>query len=146
MDNEKNEIHAPDISGEKMKMPTNQVTTPVAKDSDKNALSGIIILILALLLVFILGGLYLWFSALMAEQQTNSTITAPEPVIERPTAEENNEPESTTAEAAIETGEAMSTSDEIFAIEADLEATDLKGIDAELAAIEAELEAAATTN
>ena len=57
------------------------------------------------------------------------------------TAEENNEPESTTADAQVQALETVSTSNEIEAIEADIESTDLDELDAELEAIDAELDA-----
>ena len=135
-----NEVHAPDLSHEEMKLPENMADAPAEKPASTTPLNGIIIVILILLLVFILGGLYFWFSQLTL--QNNAPAPQPAPVVERPTAEENNEPESTTAEAAVETQQALSTSDEITAIEADLEATDLDSLDTELNAIDAELEAA----
>lgn len=134
--NPDNEVLAPDLSNEEMKMPENSTlgATPVAEH--RTPVNAIIIAILALLLIFILGGMYYWFSQLTAQTEVNPSPT------ERPTAEENNEPESTTAEAAVETQQALSTSDEIAAIEADIQATDLDALDAELTAIDAELEAA----
>lgn len=129
---------APDLSQEEMKMPENSVASHAIVEPSQTPVNGIIIAILALLLVSILAGMYYWFSQLTNQPRTT---TLPTPV-ERPTAEENNEPESTTAEAAVETQAALSTSDEIAAIEADIEATDLDSLDAELNAIDAELEAA----
>ena len=140
MNEEHHDVHAPDLAGEEMKMPETAVSKDTSPAPSTAPLNGIIILILILLLVFILGGLYMWFSQLMMGDSPSTT--QPAPVVERPTAEENNEPESTTAEAAVETQQALSTSDEIAAIEADLEATDLDALDAELNAIDAELEAA----
>ena len=141
MNEEQHDVHAPDLRGEEMKMPETANTTPQATAPSASPLGGIIIVILVFLLIVILGGLYLWFAELM--NGSRSTPTTPTlPAIERPTAEENNEPESTTAEAAVETQAALSTSDEIAAIEADIEATDLDSLDAELNAIDAELEAA----
>lgn len=135
MENEtKNTVGAPDLSGEEMKMPENSNPPSETGGDTPSPVNGIVIAILALLLIFILGGMYYWFSQL--------TIEAEAPAAERPTAEENNEPESTTAEAAVETQTALSTSDEIAAIEADIAATDLESLDAELNAIDAELEAA----
>jgi len=134
MEPEQNQAQAPDLSNEEMKMPEKVTTHTVDNDSSRNPVNGIIIAVLVILLLCILGGMYYWFS-----QLTNQV--APAPTIERPTAEENNEPESTTAEAAVESQTAMSTSDEISAIEADIEATDLESLDAELNAIDAELDA-----
>lgn len=136
MDQENQPMQAPDLSHEEMKMPENSVVHSAPKSSKQTPVNGIIIVVLALLLILILGGMYYWFS-----QLTTAVTPTPAP-IDRPTAEENNEPESTTAEAAVETGQALSTSDEIAAIEADIEATDLDSLDAELNAIDAELEAA----
>jgi len=135
--NNDQDVQAPNLEGEAMKMPTGAgAATPQSEST--TPLNGIIITIMIVLLLFILGGLYLWFSQLML-QDTQSPVA---PIIERPTQEENNEPESTTAEAAVETQQAVSTSDEIAAIEADIEATDLDALDAELNAIDAELDAA----
>ena len=127
---------APDLSGEEMKLPENSAPQATANETRAVPVNGIVIVILALLLIFLLGGMYYWFSQLTA----NVVVEAP--VVERPTAEENNEPESTTAEAAVEIQNTMSTSDEIIAIEADIAATDLDSLEAELNAIDAELDAA----
>jgi flagellar basal body-associated protein FliL len=137
MEQEQNTAQAPDLSNEEMKMPENMGTHPIQKAPSNTPVNGIIIAVLAVLLIAILGGMYYWFSQLT--EQATSMAT---PEIERPTAEENNEPESTTAEAAVETQQAMSTSDEISAIEADIAATNLNELDAELNAIDAELNAA----
>ena len=112
-----------------LKMPNSQ-TSP----EESHAHLGVILGVLIVILLLILGGLYLW----------GTTLTQPteEASPERPTAEENNEPESTNAEAEVQTTQAVSTSDEIEAIEADVEATNLEELDAELEAIEAEFDAA----
>ena len=123
------------IPESEMKMPAGTE----APESEKSSM-GIILGVLIVILVLILGGLYLWGTTL--QQATPEPTPA---AVERPTAEENNEPESTNAEADVETLETVSTSDEIEAIEADLEATDLDALDAELQAIEAELDAALST-
>ncbi len=91
--------------------------------------------VLITLLIIILAGLYVW-GKMLSEQIVPANPTTE---IERPTAEENNEPESTNAEAEVETLDALSTSDEISAIEADLRATDATNMDAEITAVEAEL-------
>lgn len=123
-----------DVVGEDMKMPEN--SGPVIDTPEEKAVRGPVILMLGLLLLAVLVGLVLWFTNL------NSTPAAPVPApVERPTDEENNEPESTTAEAQTDNLETVSTSDEISAIEADIEATDIEALDAELEAIEAELDA-----
>ena len=137
MEQEQQTAQAPDLSNEEMKMPENMGTHIVQKAPSNTPVNGIIIAVLAVLLILILGGMYYWFSQLTEQA---STLNAP--AIERPSAQENNEPESTTAEAAVETQQALSTSDEITAIEADIAATDLDGLDSELNAIDAELNAA----
>lgn len=119
--------------GEEMKLPEN--SAPVTEVEEK-PVRGPVILLLGLLLLAVLIGLVLWFTNI--NQSPEPALTTP---IERPTPEENNEPESTTAEAQTDNLETVSTSDEITAIEADLEATDIEALDAELEAIEAELEA-----
>jgi hypothetical protein len=127
---------SPDIIGEEMKMPANSNVMP--EPEEKAKVRGPVILIIGLLLLAILAGLIMWFMNLM-NQPTPTPAPAP---VERPTDEENNEPESTTAEAQTDNLEVVSTSDEISAIEADIEATDIEALDAELEAIEAELDAA----
>lgn len=111
-------------------MPEGDLAAPSVEPEHK-LISAPILILLMLLLLLILGGLGYWYLSLeepaMIEEFT------------RPTAEENNEPESTTAEAQVETMQAVSTSDEIPAIEADLESTNLDSLDAEIQAIEAEL-------
>ena len=101
-----------------------------------NPLSAPVIALLAIALVGLLGLLYVWFASMQnapAEQAPDAT---------RPSAAENNEPESTTAEAQVGNFQVISNSDEISVIEADLESTNLDALDAELTAIDAELEAA----
>lgn len=98
---------------------------------------GLLVFMLVVMLIGLLAGLYWWYEVI---SQPPATPAAP--VAERPTAAENNEPESTTAEAQVETMRAVSPSDELSAIEADLESTQLNALDAELTAIEAELDAA----
>lgn len=134
--NEEQNIPTPDFEGEEMKMPENTDAPQMPPAEKSSIINGPLLAVLAILLIAILGGMYYWFSTL------TPTEPAPAPVVERPTAAENNEPESTTAEAQTEVLNTVSTSDEIEAIEADLEATDLDSLDAELEAIDAELEAA----
>jgi hypothetical protein len=109
-----------------------QITQPVDTEGITN---GPILILLVVLLIAILGGMYRWFVILNNDVPTiNAGL--------RPTAAENNEPESTTAEARAEAMGVVSTSDEIPAIEADIESTDLDTMESELDAIEAELDAA----
>jgi flagellar basal body-associated protein FliL len=92
----------------------------------------IILGVIIVILVLILGGLYLWGSTLGP-----APVTVDESA--RPTAEENNEPESNTADAQVQALETVSTSNELDAIEADLEATNLDAIDMEIGTIDGEL-------
>lgn len=94
---------------------------------------GVIIGLLITILAMVFIGLYIW-----SEMMTRETLPT-SPTIERPTAAQNNEPESTTAEAKAEVLNIVSTSDELSAIEADLEATSMGDIETDLSAIEAEL-------
>ena len=104
--------------------------------TDAPSYTGISLGILIIILTILLGGLYLW-----GEELKKNTVI-PEPTKStRPTATENNEPESTNAEADVETLGAMSTSNELGAIEADLESTIITDPEADLTAIEAELSA-----
>ncbi len=100
--------------------------------------NGPILLLLVVLLISVLGGMYYWFTVV----RTNTPITYPTSL--RPSALQNNEPESATAEAQAEAMGVVSTSDEIPAIESDVESTDLESLDSELNAIEAEIDAAMT--
>jgi hypothetical protein len=128
----------PVVAEEEMVMPKeNPLDVVTAAAEDKAGQLGIILGVLIVVLVLILGGLYIWGSTIGA----GNTVEAI-PAADRPTAEENNEPESTNAEAEVETMGALSTSNEIEAIEADIESTDLDALDAELDAIDAELDAA----
>lgn len=123
---------------EKMIMPEESPLDVVAAAAeDKAGQLGIILGVLIVVLVLILGGLYIWGSTIGVGDTVQTMPTS-----DRPTAEENNEPESTNAEAEVETMGALSTSNEIEAIEADIESTDLDELDAELDAIDAELDAA----
>ena len=109
---------------------------PLYQD-DAPSYIGMILGILIIILMLLLGGLYLW-----GETQQKNTEIPNSTKGTRPTAAENNEPESTNAEAAVETLSAMSTSDELSAIEADLSSTIISDPEAELTSVEAEL----TTN
>jgi hypothetical protein len=123
----------PNLENEEMKMPTqspgNNSATPLEGHN------GLIISLLVAGLAIILIGLYLWYHATL--------IPVQEPVAEtsRPTAEMNNEPESTTAQAQTQSYTAVSSSDEMDAIEADLESTGFGSLEAEMAQIDSEFEA-----
>lgn len=131
---ENNKPTAPRFTREEMKLPQNSV---VEKNTETHsAATGPIIVLLAVLLLVVFGAMYYWFTLLNVAPAESPTIT-------RPTAEQNNEPESTTAEAQTESYGVVSSSDELSAIEADLESTNMDSLDAELQAIDAELEASA---
>jgi hypothetical protein len=110
----------------------NELMEPVHTESIAN---GPILVLLVILLIAILGGMYRWFVLL-----DNDIPAIPAGL--RPSALENNEPESTSAEARAEAMGVVSTSNEIPAIEADIESTELDSLESELNAIEAELDAA----
>ena len=133
-----NPIIEPNFDGEAMKLPTVSAhyATPTARSA--TIISLPIIILLSLILVAILGGFYYWYTLVVQEATTINTAT-------RPTADENNEPESTTAEARTETMDVVSTSDELSAIRADLDSTHLEDLDLEIPAIESELNAALDT-
>lgn len=110
-----------------------EMTTQPEMTNDEPIANGPVLALLAVLLLVVLGGMYYWYTNL--ESTEPAVVETPT----RPTAEENNEPESTTAEAQAGAATIVSTSDEISAIEADLESTDLESLDTELQAIENEL-------
>lgn len=124
------EQEQPVIPDSEMKFPTQM---PGQDPTEEHR--GMIIIILGAALLILLVGLFLWYRA------SQMPVLTPLPAPTRPTAEMNNEPESTTAEAQTESFGAMSTSDEIEAIEADLESTNLESLDSELLQIETELNA-----
>lgn len=124
----------PNLDDVPMHMPEGDLA-PAAEAPPHSITTGPIIILLVVLLVLILGGMYWWYvTKLQVPEVTPDTM--------RPTAEQNNEPESTTAEAQVENLNAMSPSNELSAIEADLEGTNLDSLDTEITAIEAELDAA----
>lgn len=126
MDNE------PHFDGEKMKMPSESNHT-AREDRATKETKGIFIFAMVAALLMILISLIYWYTIATVPVQTT-----PEPT--RPTAEMNKEPETPTATAQVESFGAMSTSDELGAIEADLESTNLDSLDAELTQIDTELE------
>lgn len=104
-----------------------------AGDEPIEARRGLLISLLVFALFVLLIGLFLWYKA------SQLPVTLPAPTTNRPTAEMNNEPESATAEAQTESFGALSTSNEIEAIDADLESTNLDSLESELIQIETEL-------
>lgn len=131
MDTQQQPTEKPNLDNVEMHMPEGDVSIPDAVGK-KNALTGPIILLLIFVLVLLLGGMIWWYF---------ETINEPVvPTATRPTAEENNEPESTTAEARVETTQALSTSDNLSVIEADLAGTEEVALESEFAAIESVLD------
>lgn len=128
-------IIEPDFEGEVMHLPQTRIATADTSDTTPRLLTAPIIVLLFLILVAILSGFYYWYTIVMSEQVVPQTTT-------RPTPEQNNEPESTTAEARTGLMDVVSTSDELDAIEADARSTNLDDLTAESPAIEAELNAA----
>jgi biopolymer transport protein ExbB/TolQ len=138
---EKNQpVIEPNFEGEEMKLPTVSAHRAVAAQTSGSILSWPIIILLVLILAAILGGFYFWYTLVVKEAQL--TVVP----ITRPTAAENNEPESTTAKARTQTMDVVSTSDELSAIKADISSTHLEDLDVEFPAIEAELDAAIPAN
>jgi flagellar basal body-associated protein FliL len=123
----------PNFEGEKMKVPSSNINVSAEDITIKDS-KGAFIIILVVALLVILVGLFFWY-------KSTQTLLAPVDTPLRPTAEMNQEPETTTATAQVESFGALSTSDEIGAIEADLESTDLTNLEIELQQIDAELEA-----
>jgi cytoskeletal protein RodZ len=125
----------PNFEGEVMKMPTESNNNPIAPSQAPIKKNLLIMLIGLLVLV---GGLMAyWYFVLSVPPKVTEIPT-------RPPLENNAEPETPTATAQTESFGAMSTSDEINAIEADIESTNLDSLDAEMMQIDAELNAAAS--
>lgn len=133
----KQPVIEPNFEGEVMHMPTKPANQAISAPATTRFLTAPIIILLFLILVAILGGFYYWYTIVMSEQVTPQGTT-------RPTAEQNNEPESTTAEARTSLMDVVSTSDELDAITADAQSTNLDDLTTETTAIEAELDAAIT--
>ena len=131
MNEDKSQSHnEPIITDDEMKLPDEEFR--IKKDPAASSHLGFVLSALIIILVLLLGGLYLW-----SKNMEKSEPTPTESV--RPTAEENNEPESNNAEAEVETLSAMSSSNSLEAIEADLENTELDNLDQELNTIEIEI-------
>lgn len=128
-------IIEPNFEGEAMHMPEAKISVMTEADTNPRLLTAPIIVLLFLILVAILAGFYYWYTIVMSEQISTETGA-------RPTAEQNNEPESTTAEARTGLMDVVSTSDELDAIAADAQSTNLEDLVTETTAIEVELGAA----
>jgi flagellar basal body-associated protein FliL len=134
---EKNQpVAEPNFEGDEMKLPTVSAHRAAVVQTSSSIISLPIIILLLLILGAILGGFYFWYTLVAKEA---SLTEAP---ATRPTIEENNEPESPTAEARTQTMDIVSTSDELPAIKADIDSTHLEELDSEIPAIESELNAA----
>lgn len=134
------QIIEPDFEGEVMKLPTTAINHLETSNTNtsRTAIPLPIIILFGLFLVGILGGFYYWYTIVMKEGTSA-------PIETRPTAAENNEPESTTAEVRTELLDIVSTSNELSAIKADAESTHLDDLTTEIPAIETELNAALKT-
>lgn len=115
----------PHIPKEALKFPT----TAVHKEHPRTFTW--VLFALVFVLAAILIALLVWLFVL--RQTPEVAVITPT----RPTAEENNEPESTTAEAAVTTQQALSPSTDVAAIETDLEGTTIPDLDPLFADIEA---------
>jgi hypothetical protein len=123
-------VNEPNFEGEEMKVPASMKAV-APEQTSTSLISGPILILLFAILLALLGGIYYWYTILMSE-----TIVVP---ATRPTAEMNNEPESTTAEARTSATDVVSTSDELDAIQADIESTRFDDIDDGFTAVENEL-------
>lgn len=117
-----------------MKLPSENFTAAAITENPKTQLG--LILTLAGVLLVIFGGLLYWY---YLSTTTPTSIETPT----RPPVAQNAEPETPTATAQTESFGALSTSDEITALEADIESTNLDSLDTELGQIDAMLEEAA---
>ncbi len=127
-------IIEPNFEGAAMRMPTSSKSKKIEVPKNDKVLSAPIIILLFLILVAILAGLFYWYLLVAKPEAIPAQL--------RPTALQNNEPESTTAEARTEVMDVVSTSDELSTIKADLESTYLGDLTAEVNPIKAELDAA----
>ncbi len=127
-------IVEPNFEGETMKIPSS-VDTAETTPEPTSILNGPIVLLLVAILFALLGGIYYWYTILMA-----TPVSVPIPT--RPTAEMNNEPESTTAEARTAAADVVSTSDDLDAISADVESINFEDLDTDFAAVDGELNSA----
>ncbi len=126
-------VPVPNFEGEKMKMPEN-TDLPPEETKSKSVINGPVLGMLTLLLILILGGMYYWFFTINKSPEII-------PPSDRPTAEENNEPESNTAEAQVKINDVSGSSDEIGTLEADLDSTIIDTNITDLDIIDNEIEA-----
>ena len=111
-------VAEPDFEGEEMKLPEEiRAVEPAVEPT--SIVNGPILILLFAILIALLGGIYYWYTILMS-----TPLIAPAP--SRPTAEQNNEPESATAEARTGVTDVVSTSDALDAIKADVDSTNFE--------------------
>ncbi len=128
-----NTTHEPDFEGEVMKVPKSMQAN--SEPATQNSLvNGPILILLFAILAALLGGIYYWYTILMQEPVAATPL--------RPTAEMNNEPESTTVEARTAASEVVSTSDELDSLQADIESVNFDDLDDGFNALESELNGA----
>lgn len=120
-----------DLNDAKLKMPEENFLNNEPAEKTTRTLP-IVLIVIILLLLLVLGGLIWWGKELIKPAPPAEII----PTVTRPTPEENNEPESTNAEADVAAILTTSSSTELPDIQADLEATDLAIITKELIQID----------
>lgn len=120
----------PEIPKEALKFPS---TSPSV---DRPNTFRWVLIALVFVLVAILIALVVWLFLMRDTPATPAALNT----AERPTVEENDEPESTTAEVAAEAQQVMSPSTEIDAIETDINSTQEIDLDPLFADIEAMFE------
>ncbi len=121
----------PNFDGVEMKIPEKAQAEIATEQKSQTGILTALVLVLGVLL----AGLFYWYYV-----GTNIPPTTPPPI--RPPVANNAEPETPTATAQTESFGALSTSDEISALEADIESTNLESLETELLQIDAELNAA----
>ena len=126
----------PIIADMAMKMPEEGVGA--AGTENTTAHLGAILGVLIVVLILILGGLYLWWATLQ-------TPAAPaQPTAMRPTAAQNKEPETPTAQAYVDTAKVVSPSNDVNAIAADVNSTNINGLSADMNSIDSAVNAGAS--
>jgi flagellar basal body-associated protein FliL len=127
-------VPEPDFEGEAMKIPQTYEAPEVVAEPTSVVNAPIIILLITILLA-LLGGIYYWYLMLMSAPAEAPTAT-------RPTAAQNNEPESTTVEARTAATDVVSTSDELDAIAADVQSTSFEDVDTDVNNVQVNLDSA----
>lgn len=120
-----------DINNVEFKMPEEDFLNNEPAGETTRTLPIILILII-LLLLLVLGGLIWWGKELIKPAPPEEIV----PTVTRPTDEENDEPETTNAEADVSVIKTTSSSGEWPDIEADLKATDISITTKEMSTID----------